>query len=461
MKKNIRMTEGSPLRLMLAFALPMVLGNIFQQFYSMVDAMVVGRFVSTQALAAIGATSSILFLMISFIIGFTMGTSIVTSHFAGAEDLHGLRSTFATGAWISVIAYVLICTIGNVLAVPALRLLGTPEDILANAEIYIRWNFSTSIAPITYNMIAQFLRALGDSKTPLYALIISSITNIILDLIFVIVFHWGVAGVAIATAIAQIFSAVFCLLRTLRNYPDVIPCWQDWKKPSAEIVKRILKFGLPMSIQQVFISFGMMAIQGIINGFGSGVVAGYTAANKVDQIALQFMNSIGSAMSTYAGQNYGARNGKRLFRGLKAALLLTIGAGLFLTVAMVFAGRYLVLLFMESTESEAIHVAAEYLTTISIFYVLCGISYIYSNLLRGVGKVMIPTASSFVELGVKILSAAVLSKILGHSGIWYAWPAAWIVTDLLLVGYFHLFSAKQLRKLQPIESEKLACPPSL
>ncbi len=449
MKKNIRMTEGNPLKLMIAFALPMILGNIFQQLYSMVDAMVVGRFVSTQALAAVGATGSILFLMISFIIGFTMGTSIVTSHYAGAEDERGLRSTFATGAWISAIAYVIICIGGNLLAGPALRLLGTPEDIIADAEVYIRINFSTSIAPITYNMIAQFLRALGDSKTPLYALIISSFTNIVLDLLFVIAFGMGVAGVALATAIAQVCSTGFCLFRAFRNYKDVIPHKAEWKKPNGEIVKRILKFGLPMSVQQVFVSFGMMAIQGIINSFGSGVVAGYTAANKVDQIALQFMNSIGSAMSTYAGQNYGARRGERLFSGLKSALVLTVGAGLFLTLAMVFAGRYLVLLFMESTEVEAIGVATQYLTTVAIFYVLCGVSYVYSNLLRGVGKVVVPTAASFVELGAKILAAGVLSKLFGHAGIWYAWPVAWIVTDLLLIGYFHLVSAKQLRRLQP------------
>lgn len=451
MKKSIRMTEGNPLKLMVAFALPMILGNIFQQLYSMVDAMVVGRFVSTQALAAVGATSSILFLMISFIIGFTMGTSIVTSHYAGAEDQHGLRSTFATGAWISAIAYVIICLAGNLLARPALQLLGTPEDIINEAEIYIRINFSTSIAPITYNMIAQFLRALGDSKSPLYALIISSCTNIVLDLLFVLVFSMGVAGVALATAIAQVCSAAFCVWRAFRRFREVIPQRAEWQKPNGAIVRRILTFGLPMSIQQVFTSFGMMAIQGIINSFGSGVVAGYTAANKVDQIALQFMNSIGSAMSTYAGQNYGAKKGDRLFSGLKSALVLTVGAGLFLSLAMLFAGRYLVLLFMESTEVEAISVATQYLTTVAVFYVLCGVSYVYSNLLRGVGKVTIPTVASFVELGAKILVASILSGVFGHAGIWYAWPAAWIVTDLLLIGYFHLVSARQLRQLQPAQ----------
>ena len=449
MRKSIKMTEGNPLKLMIAFALPMILGNIFQQLYSMVDAMVVGRFVSTQALASVGATSSILFLMISFIVGFTMGTSIVTSHYAGAEDKLGLRSTFATGAWISAIAYVVICILGNLLAGPALRMLGTPEDIIADAELYIRINFTASIAPITYNMIAQFLRAMGDSKSPLYALIISSITNIVLDLLFVIAFDMGIAGVALATAIAQVCSTCFCLWRAFRNFRDVIPQKSEWKKPNGEIVKRILKFGLPMSIQQVFTSFGMMAIQGIINSFGSGVVAGYTAANKVDQIALQFMNSIGAAMSTYAGQNYGAKKGERIFSGLKSALILTVAAGLFLSLAMIFAGRYLVLLFMESTEVEAIGVATTYLTTVAIFYVLCGVSYVYSNLLRGVGKVTIPTAASFVELGVKILVAFVLSSAFGHAGIWYAWPASWAVTCLLLIGYFHLVSAKTLKQLKP------------
>lgn len=448
MKKSIRMTEGSPLKLMVAFALPMVLGNIFQQVYSMVDAMVVGRFESAQALASVGATNAILFLMISFIIGFTMGTSIVTAQYTGAEDKHGLRATFATGTWISVIAYLVIAALGNLVAGPALRLLGTPADIIEGAKTYIRINFITSIAPITYNMAAQYLRAMGDSKTPLYALLISSIINIILDLFFVIWLHMGVAGVAWATAIAQVCSTGFCVWRIFRNFPDLIPTREEWKKPKGEIVKRIFKFGIPMSVQNIFVSFGMMAIQGIINSFGSGVVAGYTAANKVDQIALYFMSSIGSAMSTYAGQNYGAQRGERIFSGLRAALVLVIAAGLFVTIAMLFAGRYLVLLFLESSETEAIGVATQYLTTVAIFYVLCGISYVYSNLLRGIGKVMVPTAASFAELGAKILSAYFLSAVFGHAGIWYAWPMAWVVTDLLLIGDFYLRSGKELKRLK-------------
>ncbi len=446
MKKGIVMTEGRPLKLLLAFTVPMILGNVFQQFYSMVDAVVVGRFVSKEALASIGATSAILYLMISFIIGFTVGTSLVTAQFAGARDEAGLKKTFATGTWISIIAAVILTVGGNLLARPALHLLGTPADIIADAELYLRFNFSTCIAPIVYNMIAQFLRALGDSKTPLYALVISSLTNIVLDLAFVLLFDMGVAGVALATAIAQVCSAVFCLWRVARHFPETLPRRDGWR-PDGQIVGRVLKYGIPMSVQNIFVSFGMMTIQGMINSFGTNVVAGYTAANKVDQIALQFMNSIGSAMSTYAGQNYGAKKPERIFSGLRAGLLLTLGTGAFLTLVMVFLGKYIVRLFMDASEAEAIAVAVQYLTVVAVFYVLCGVGYVYSNLLRGIGRVVVPTAASFVELGAKILAAWLLSGLLGSAGIWYAWPASWIVTALLLAGYFHLVTARQLRNM--------------
>ena len=446
MKQAKDMTKGKPFPILLSFTLPLVLGNIFQQFYSMVDAMVVGRFVSKEALAAIGATNAILFLMISLIIGFTMGTSITAAQFAGAKDLEGLRSVFAAGSYISLIAACCLALLGCTFALPALRLLGTPEDIIGDARVYLTVNFSTCIAPITYNMISNYLRSLGDSKTPLFALILSSVTNICLDLLFVLAFQMGVAGVALATAIAQFLSTLFCLFRVSRGFREVLPQKGGWR-PKKQVIGSILKFGMPMAVQNIFVSFGMMSIQGIINGFGTNVVAGYTAAAKVDQIALQFMTSIGSAVSTYAGQNYGAKNIERIFSGLKASLIMVLATGILLTAVILPFGKYLVLLFIDASESEAISVASGYLYTVSIFYLLCGVTYVYSNALRGMGFVTIPTVSSFVELGAKILTAMLLSRVLGYGGIWLAWPVSWLVSDLLLAGYFHLFAGKKTAAL--------------
>lgn len=445
MSKSISMTEGKPLKLLLQFTLPLLVGNIFQQFYSMVDSIIVGRFVSKEALASIGATSAILFLMISVIIGFNVGMSIVTAQFAGAKDTKNLKKTFATGVYVCVVMTVFLSVIGNLAIRPALALLKTPSDIVDGATIYLVFNFSTCIAPIAYNSISSFMRSLGDVKTPLYALIISSIINIILDLVFVLGFNMGVVGVALATAIAQMSSALFCFYKIKKNFSDLLPSKGEWK-PSKTIVSRILKLGIPMAIQNAFVSFGMMSIQGTINSFGTNVVAGYTAANKVDQIALQFMMAIGTATSTYTGQNYGAKKAKRIFDGLKASMLMTLVISVTLSIIMVTSSKYIVLMFIEAVEVDAITVATSYLKTVSIFYIMCGTIYVFSNMLRGMGMIMVATVSSFVELGVKIVVAAVFSSVFGfgYIGIWYAWPASWLCAMVMLVCYYFFYAKKTL-----------------
>lgn len=434
-RKAINMTEGNPLKLLTAFTIPMILGNIFQQLYTMVDTMVVGKFVSKSALAAVGATGAILFLMISIIIGFTVGTAIVTAQNAGAKNQQGIRSIFATGFYIVIIESILLIVIGNIGIKPALRLLQTPEEIFYEADLYLRINFSTCFAPILYNIISQFMRSLGDSKTPLYALIISSITNIILDLVFVIFFDMGVAGVAIATAIAQGLSALYCLFVTIKHFPECIPHKGEWIF-NKSIFKIILKFGIPMSLQNMLVSFGMMFVQSTINGYGTNVVAGYTAGNKVDQIGLQFMMSIGNAISTYAGQNFGAKKLERLFKGLKASLLLNLIMSLFLSFVILIFGKYLILLFLKSDETQAISVAINYLFIVCSFYLLCGISYIFQSFLRGINYVAVPTISSILELIVKISISFSFSWIFGYNGIWWAWPLSWIITDAFLIGFY-------------------------
>lgn len=445
MKKSLDMTQGSPMRLLAGFALPLLLGNIFQQFYSMADAIVVGKFVSKEALAAIGATNAILFLMISLIIGFTVGISIVTAQLFGARDAEGLRAVFATGTYIAGAAFAVLAVCGCLLARPALELLGTPADIAGDAETYLLFNFGTCIAPITYNIASNFIRSLGDSKTPLYALILSSLLNIVLDLVFVLAFQMAVAGVALATAIAQAVSTVYCVLRIRLRFRDTLPQRGEWR-PSGKILRSVLKFGVPMAVQNVLTSLGMMAVQGVINSFGTNVVAGYTAADKVNQVALQPMMSVGTAVSTYAGQNYGAKRMDRIRSGMRSALLLAVAVGAFLSLVMVFGGRYLVLLFLDAAEVQAVEVAAGYLTTLSLFYVLCGVMYVYTNMQRGMGKVLVPTAASFLELAAKIAGAFVLSAAFGYGGIWYAWPLAWIAADLLLVVPFHWNGGKRKAK---------------
>lgn len=446
MKKTIDMTEGNPLRLLIAFTIPMILGNVFQQCYTMVDTMVVGRFVSKDALAAVGATGAIMYLMISVIIGFTVGTAIVTAQYAGARNTAGIRAIFSTCTFVVLLETAALCLIGNFGLRPALVFLNTPPELLDQADLYLRINFSSCIAPILYNIVSQFMRSLGDSKTPLYALIISSVTNIVLDLVFVIVFHMGVAGVAIATALAQALSAAYCLAVTFRRFPEYIPQRGEWHV-DGHIVRTILKFGIPMSLQNMLISFGMMFVQSTINGYGTNIVAGYTAGNKVDQIGLQFMASLGTAMSTYAGQNYGARNRKRLSQGLRASMVLNIGMSIFLSALILPFARYFVQLFIESTETEALDTAVRYLVIVSSFYVFCGISNIMQSFLRGINYAAVPTFSSILELVVKVAVASGFSVMLGCNGIWWAWPVSWCVTDVFLFGFYLLRANQQLQRL--------------
>ena len=445
-RKAIDMTTGSPLRLLIAFTLPMIFGNIFQQVYSMVDTVVVGRFVSKEALAAVGATGSIMFLMISVIIGFTVGTSIVTAQAAGAKNTEEIRTIFATAAFLILAESALLCLLGNLFLRPALKLLHTPEGILDRADLYLRINFSTCIAPIAYNMYSQFMRSLGDSRTPLAALIISSVVNIILDLALVLLFDMGVAGVAAATAIAQALSAVFCLVSILKKFPETVPLKGGWK-PSAAVSGRIIRFGIPMSLQNLIVSLGMMVIQSMINGFGTDYVAGYTAANRVDQIALQFLNSTGSAVSTYAGQNFGAKKKERIFAGLRSGLLMSSVMAVFLSAVLLIAGRFLLMLFLKPEETTALSAGVSYLRIICSFYLFCGAEYVISNLQRGVGEVAVPTAVSIIELALKIGAAFLLSARFGIAGIYVGWPASWIAADLLLLAYYYLRTRPKLKKL--------------
>jgi len=443
-KKSIDMTQGNPFKLLLSFTVPMLLGNIFQQFYSMVDSIVVGRFVGVDAFAAIGATSSVLYLMISLIIGFTIGISVVTAQFFGAKKEEELQHTAVTATLLSLLMAALLGLIGISCSRIVLKLLKTPENILGDAVLYLTFNFATCLAPISYNMASNMLRSCGDSRTPLYALIISSVTNIILDLLFVIVFHMGVMGVALATAIAQALSTVFCVIVIYRNFPYMRFNRKSLKVYS-NIIQNVMRIGIPMSIQNIFTSFGMMAVQSIINPFGSVVVAGYAAANKVDQIGMQPMMAIGSAMSTYAGQNLGAGKQDRIQEGVKKASLLGVVVCGAIGLILMFFGRFIVQLMVSDAEADVITVAREYLMIVAAFYILGSLVYIYTNTLRGMGIIAVPMVASFLELGVKVVAAFLLARIFDYHVIWFAWPMAWGASAILQIGYY--YTGRWKRKL--------------
>ena len=448
MKNNSDMTHGSPSRLLTKFTLPLLAGSIVQQLYSMVDAIVVGKFVSRDAFAAVGATGSVLYMMIAVIIGFTVGMAVTTSQLIGAKDHKKVRDAVGMALFISVFLSLALASLGNLAAGGILRLLDTPSEIFDGARTYLMINFASSIGPISYNLFSQIIRASGNSRDPLIALIISSVLNILLDLFFVLVFHMGVGGVALATGISQLVSGLYCIYVIYKKMPDYW-CRRENIRFHPHIFKRVCKIGIPMAVQSLFTSFGSMFVQRIVNGLGAVAVAGYTAATKLNDLALQCVSTLGDALSVYAGQNTGAGKPERVRMGVKAGLVLGVVLSLVLSLVIWFAGPYMVEMFMDAEEAgvkEAIDVAVEFMQRVCPFYFIGCVMYIFTSTLRGTGRVTVPTAASFVELGMKTAAAFVFSMFFTRSAIWYAWPVGYFSAVVLLVIYYYMVMVRPANK---------------
>ena len=441
------MTQGNPTKLIAKFALPMLIGSIVQQMYSMVDSIIVGKFVSVDAFAAVGATGAVLYMMIAVIIGFNVGVAVNLSQAVGAKDDEKVRNIIGVAFLFSLILMVFLTTVGNLFSGSVLKLLDTPEEIFEDARTYLVINFSSCIGPLFYNMFAHVLRAAGDSKNPLIALIISSVLNILLDLLFVIVFQMGVGGVALATAAAQFISAIYCMIVLRVKLPEYW-CRKRNLKLHPVIMKNVCRVGVPMAIQCLFTSFGSMFVQRIVNGLGAVAVAGYTAATKLNDLALQGASSLGDAVSVYSGQNTGAKKPERVHMGVKSGLVLGLALSLVLTLLIWFAGPYMVQLFVDTNEAgvqEVIDIAVEFLRRVAPFYFVGCAMYVFTNTLRGMGRVSVPTAASFVELGMKTAAAFVFAKLFTRSEIWFAWPVGYLSAVALLVVYYMYAVVKPLK----------------
>lgn len=435
---NRDMTQGNPTKLIAMFALPMLVGSIFQQMYSMVDSIIVGKFVSVDAFAAVGATGSVLYMMIAVIIGFNVGVAVNLSQAVGAKDDEKVRNTIGVAFLVSVILTVLLATLGNIFSGSVLKLLDTPDEIFDDARTYLVINFSSCVGPLFYNMFSHVLRAAGDSRNPLIALIISSVLNILLDLLFVLAFNMGVGGVALATAVAQFISAVYCVIIIKLKLPQYW-CRRRNLKIHPDIFKNVCRVGIPMAIQSLFTSFGSMFVQRIVNGLGAVAVAGYTAAVKLNDLALQGVATLGEALSVFSGQNTGAQKPERVRMGVRSGLKLGVALSLIFTLLIWFAGPYMVRLFVDTSEAgiqDVIDIAVEFLRRVSPFYFVGCVMYIFTNTLRGMGRVTVPTAASFVELGMKTLAAFLFSRFLTRSEIWFAWPVGYASAVVLLVVYY-------------------------
>jgi putative MATE family efflux protein len=428
------LTNGKEGKLIFQFAAPMLMGNVFQQLFSVVDSVVVGKFVGKEALAAVGASFPVIFIMVSMIIGIVMGTTVVISQYFGAKDLVKVKRAIDTMYIYSTVAGIIATIIGLAISEPLLRLLGLPEEIMPQALQYLRIYLSGIIIFFGFNGTSAALRGLGDSKTPFYFLIIATVANIILVLLFVAVFKWGVAGAAYATLLANAIAfglAIYWLNTTHK----LIRISVNGLHFDRMIFRQSISIGLPTGIQQTLVATGALVLMGIVNKFGTDVIAGYSVASRLDSIAMVPAMSFSQALSTFVGQNIGANKPERIRAGLISTVKMSGSVTIATSVFIILTGHILMNLFTNDT--EVIRLGDQYLTIVSSFYILFTLMFIYTGVMRGAGDTLVPMIFSILSLWIiRIPMAWFLSGKIGAQGIWWSIPAGWIIGLTLAFLYY-------------------------
>ncbi|WP_228352271.1 MATE family efflux transporter [Variimorphobacter saccharofermentans] len=432
MQKSITrdMTNGSPAKLILKFSFPMLLGNLFQQLYNMVDSIVVGKFVGKDALAAVGATGSLGFLIIGLAFGLAAGVSIVISQYFGAKDYDNVRKGFATATYIIIGSALIMGIIGFFSCRTLLEILNTPESIIDQSELYLKITFAGILGVSCYNGMSAVLRALGDSVTPLIFLAVASILNVVLDLLFVVVFHWDVPGVAIATIISQFVSAIGCIVYAMARVKILrIPLHEF--KPDKTIFKKCIKLGIPVALQNSFVSISMTALQWVINGYEEVVIAANTVVLRIEQLVLQPGMSVGAALAAYAGQNVGAGRIDRARSGYKWASIIIIIFSVIMLPVMYFGGGLLMDLFTKKEDVDVVIIGIKAIRITCFFYSAVGMIFVSRNFLSGTGDIRIPMVMGFVEVICRVFFAVVLPNFIGFYGIWWSTALTWVFTAIV------------------------------
>lgn len=444
-KTNITdMTVGNPTKHILLFALPLLLGNMFQQLYNTIDTVVVGKFVSADALAATGSCGSLNFLFFSLSSGLAIGIGIIVAQYYGAKDDQGVKNTIANSLYILVAASLFTMTLGILIARPLLTFLSTPEEILDMAVLYLRTTCCGIVFIALYNGVAAALRALGDAKTPLYFLIISSFLNIGFDLLFVIVFNMGVFGVAFATVIAQFISAIISLIYAVIKVP-YFKLTKNEMKPQKHIILRSFKLGVPMAMQSSMIAISMIVIQSVVNSFGTVVMAAYTISCKVDLIASQLYNAISTSLVTYAGQNMGAHDIGRIKKGYyRGIAIVTIYNCLIVPIIYMFA-RGLNAFFVN--DPAVIEFGTTALRINVLFYFPLALIYVPRGVLNGSGDAKFSLINGISEVVCRIVYVSLLTRIpgIGMWGIWWATAATWTTVAIVCNLRYHIGKWQHLK----------------
>ena len=435
------LTEGRPFRALLVFALPVIGGNLFQLFYTLADSVIVGRTLGANALAAVGATSMIVYFVLCFIQGFTGGFGICLGQRFGAKDTAGMRRSVAASTVLSILFTVIVTAICCGLAHPILGWIRTPEDIYQQAYDYMYIILLGTAAPVFYNLISNMLRALGDSRTPLYFLIFSSLLNVALDVIFIVPLHMGVAGAAWATVLSQFISAFLCLIAGLRSFEVLRLRRSDFLGIGADLLSH-LKIGFPMGLQMSVMCIGQISMQSTVNALGSAAVAGYTAATKADQISVLVNNAMMTAISNYVAQNFGAGKRERILAGVKASLIQTETLNILMCAGIILLRHHIVTLFITNPTDEIFHYAYGYLMTVAPFYWLLGLLAIYRTSIQSMQNSTAPFAACMIELVMRLGATIGLTAVIGYMGVCLASPLAWAGACGLLIPVYYRMTRK-------------------
>lgn len=441
------LTEGNPLKLIAFFAIPIFLGNIFQQFYHLFDALIVGRIIGIDALAALGATSPLIFLAISFIFASTQGFSVVLAQRFGARDYDNVRKSFASAIILSIILTIILTAIFAPLTRFMLEILRTPNDILSIATDYLFIMIVGIAATIFYNVISNTIRALGDSKTPLYFLTFSVFANIFLDILFIAVFKWGVMGAAWATIVAQAISTLFCFIYMIIKFPMLHLKKEDWIV-NRDFLYEHLRIGIPMGFQMSILTLGIIAVQFVLNTFGTNAIAAFTTAVRIEQIFTQTFLALGVTMATYTAQNFGAGKLSRIKEGTKMSLALVLIISVLSFIAIRFYGQNMICWFMDVPNKEVIDYALQYLDIVILFFFFLGALIVYRNILQGMGSVMAPLISGIAELIARIVGAFILAYYFSYIGLCCATPLAWLFGAFILIVGYRISIVKHFKNLK-------------
>lgn len=428
------LTKGNEAKGILNFVIPMLLGSVFQLMYNVVNTWVVGNYIGKEALGAVGASFPIIFLLISLIIGISSGSTVIISQYFGAKDHEKVKLSIDTVMIFLFVAAVVVTIIGLVFSRQIFIFIKLPPELLSDALTYFNIYLSGLVLVFGYNAVSAVLRGLGDSTTPLYFLIISVILNVILDLVFVLIFKWGVAGVAVATVISQGFSFILSVVylnktHALLNF-SLLRIRFD-----KEIFIKSLKIGVPSGLQQTFVSLGMVALMTIVNTFGTNTIAAYTIAGRIDAFALLPAMNFSMALSVFVGQNIGASDYERVKKGYRATLMMTMVSSVIISLVFIVFGRYIISQF--NHDMQVIEIGYQYLIIVSPFYFVFSFMFINNGLLRGAGATLIPMFITLVSLWVlRIPVSYFLSQYLGTTGIWLGIPVAWVCGGVFSYIYY-------------------------